>query len=75
MSDRKDQVFYVEELKVHSPSGHIVEGEQYDLEIHITHRTKEHKDKPTKYAIIAVFFNEGHTNPWLQSIISQKVPV
>ncbi|XP_074375273.1 bifunctional monodehydroascorbate reductase and carbonic anhydrase nectarin-3-like [Apium graveolens] len=47
----------------HSPSDHTLNGNRYDLELHVVHADDE---EPTNYAVIAILYKIGHSpDPFL----------
>ena len=52
------------QLHFHSPSENKVNGKQYPLEVHLVHQSTE-----GKFAVVALFFEEGKANPLLESLI------
>ena len=45
-------------MTFHSPSEHLVDGERYDLELHVYHDAAAWNDtRKIKYAAVSVFFS------------------
>ena len=61
--------FTLENAYVHSPSEHVIDDWQFDLEIEFVHRDRGYSQK---LAALSVFFNEGDHNEWLQDVIDKK---
>ena len=58
------EAYELKQFHFHTPSENHVNGQEFPLEAHFVHATKD-----GKLAVIAVMFQEGTTNPTLQKIV------
>ncbi len=56
-------------LHFHTPSEHMLNGEHYQMEMHIVHVNYDKGDDDVEYLVIGVFFVEGEENEFLSSFL------
>ncbi|MEP2851043.1 MAG: carbonic anhydrase family protein [Ekhidna sp.] len=66
--DGKDYQF--KQFHFHTPSEHLVRGFEYAMEMHVVHTYKAPQDEESEYLVVAVFFEEGRSNNFLNSFFS-----
>ncbi|KAJ1701541.1 hypothetical protein LUZ63_001320 [Rhynchospora breviuscula] len=61
-----DGILYnVSQFHWHSPSEHTINGQRYDLEMHIVH---QNIDNETARAVVAVLYDIGHPDPFIRKL-------
>jgi carbonic anhydrase len=56
----------------HAPSEHTIEGQHYDLEMHIVHKLSQTESYPRNQSILSVLFMRGEVNDFLDQIINDR---
>ena len=64
-----NMIFNAEEIQFHTPSEHLINNKQYDMEMHIIHKGISNEDKD-KYAVISFLFEKspGEFNDFIDSL-------
>lgn len=64
-----EMIFNAEEIQFHTPSEHLINNKQYDMEMHIIHKGISNEDKD-KYAVISFLFEKspGEFNDFIDSL-------
>ncbi len=55
--------FELIQFHFHTPSEHQVNGNHYDMEVHLVHKTSDHL-----YVVVGIFMTKGKHNPHIQKI-------
>src|SRR5205085_7678878 len=63
------RVFTLKQLHFHAPSENTIDGQRYPLEAHLVHA-----DAKGQLAVVAVMFEDGAANAWLDAI-EKSVPM
>ena len=62
-------------LHFHAPSEHTLEGEHFDLEMHIVHTLGVNESYNNNLAVLAVLFRIGEPNVFIDSIVKETYTI
>ena len=60
--------YQFKQFHFHTPSEHLVNGEKFDMELHIVHTYEENGEGP-QYLVIGILFKEGEENDFLNTFL------
>ena len=63
--DVRDKTYVLEQLHVHTPSEHTLQGERYAAEIHLVHQSDD------QYAVLTTLVEEGAPHPHLDEWVGE----
>ncbi|MEM7312289.1 MAG: carbonic anhydrase family protein [Planctomycetota bacterium] len=58
-----DKTYELKQFHFHSPSEHTVNGQHFDMEMHLVHISKQ-----GEIAVIGLFIKQGQANKWFQPV-------
>lgn len=61
--------YQFKQFHFHTPSEHMVEGSDFDMEMHIVHTNEERNEDSPQYLVIGILFKEGESNSFLASFL------
>lgn len=61
--------YQFKQFHFHTPSEHMVQGDDFDMEMHIVHTYEGENEESPQYLVIGVFFKEGEANGFLSSFL------